>query len=869
MEIISTTFKRIKSGGQAAVPRIGSVTKKGISVVGNLGSKIIKGKQKPKNAQSIMSLLTEGDIKYGDENLLEDEEAIFECLLNTNPKEVCKALTTILSILLYCSNSSHSSRSAPNLDSALTEEEDLRTRIMKKFYPAVVNCIQNENKEVKKLAMLVILQTFKEDNETTIMCINSLLKEVINKDAERRVNGIRLMSSIANNDIYPFIYAQVQKGMNDLNPLVRRVSYAGLYKLKNICDMGNTETFVPDDESENDDDENETETEDLCLRLLRNTLHNTSEEEKEVGIQTLKPEENENVLAIALYLLDKIIDEENGVEQKISTIHPVFYTIIEKLDEIDEIIISQITPILIRYSKRYMATQIKESRFLNEGDMLPKQVRKVTENLLNALHGLSNPAAVLSLCQFFLVVAPAYMMDQVATHLIRIFKELEIGGETDDELTAYTVLHFIEAILKNNLLLRANPKIFKNFSSLRFINSLFVKTDQSQYYCVKKLIILDLICDRIKDNSTVRKIILDEHFYQTKNASYIIAMQALEGMKNCGLERNGINENSKSMFYPSIRYMIKIVKNNKDDRVLGRCVQNLHVMLLKDKKKTAEVVYYLVSLLDRISSPPAKARIVKLIIDFIDYFKTLARETFRKLVKNFTNEKLPVKFQIIQLGVTLMLIKFDDAEEKLEAIFKYVLQLGMLDADYGLNQFTRMIKGVFDKGTLFGGAITTKTAFTRIQNPKEDSKNVEEYKNVDIPHEERKVDLLQDFDKYYFLSLSNILNLPQDQGMSLEIDQCNEEQQVIAEEHLQRTGAVKEKHESVTKGKVGESIGFAVTNSKGKSVQSIGSDDVKIIQGITKKSDKSKQSYAFKDKTQLKKELEDWFDDDDEDEKIS
>ena len=33
---------------------------------------------------------------------------------------------------------------------------------------------------------------------------------------------------------------------------------------------------------------------------------------------------------------------------------------------------------------------------------------------------------------------------------------------------------------------------------------------------------------------------------------------------------------------------------------------------------------------------------VKLIIDFIEYFTTLARETFRTLVKNFINEKLPV-----------------------------------------------------------------------------------------------------------------------------------------------------------------------------------------------------------------------------------
>ena len=152
---------------------------------------------------------------------------------------------------------------------------------------------------------------------------------------------------------------------------------------------------------------------------------------------------------------------------------------------------------------------------------------------------------------------------------------------------------------------------------------------------MKKLVVLDQICDRITDNSVIRRIILEEFAYQSKNKSSLIALQAVEGIKNCGLEKNRIADTSKSMFYPSIKALIKIVKINKDDRVLGRCIQNLHQMLLKDKQKTTEVVYYLVSMLDKIKSPSAKARIIKLIIDFKDYFKTLARETFRKLAKGF------------------------------------------------------------------------------------------------------------------------------------------------------------------------------------------------------------------------------------------
>ena len=58
-------------------------------------------------------------------------------------------------------------------------------------------------------------------------------------------------------------------------------------------------------------------------------------------------------------------------------------------------------------------------------------------------------------------------------------------------------------------------------------------------------------------------------------------------------------------------------------------------MLIKDKTKTKNIVYYLVSMLDKITAVSARSRIIKLIIDYIDQFKTLAREVFRKLVKGF------------------------------------------------------------------------------------------------------------------------------------------------------------------------------------------------------------------------------------------
>jgi hypothetical protein len=67
---------------------------------------------------------------------------------------------------------------------------------------------------------------------------------------------------------------------------------------------------------------------------------------------------------------------------------------------------------------------------------------------------------------------------------------------------------------------------------------------------------------------------------------------------------------------------------------------------------------------------------------------------------SFVKEKEIVKFQILQLGVKLMNIKFDDEMEKLEKVFNYCIQLGMKDISYNINTFARMIKVLFVKESI-------------------------------------------------------------------------------------------------------------------------------------------------------------------------
>lgn len=479
MEFLSKTLKKIKTGGQNAVPKVAKAAKSGVSTISSLGAKLIKKEEVAKKFDDIAPLLNRGEIIYGDKHILKDDGMLEMCLESTKPKEIVSALNTILSILVFSSNFDYKEENAPNINSNLSEDMDLRTRIISKFYPYVVKCISSESKEVKKLAMLIISQTYNENSNSTIHCLNTLMKDVVHSDPEIRINSLRLLSNIANNDIYPYIYTHILKGMNDLTPDVRRAAYTGLFKLRKNTEFGATTSYAPEDDDENDESEADTEdtaTDDLCLRLLSNTLHNVTEEEKEVGGQSIKAEINENILAISMYLLEQIIAEDSSktIEDKYKTLHPVYLTILEKLDDIDEIFISQLVPILIKYTKRYFGAKIESvRRDSSEEVVLSKEQNKIIEYILTALDGLDNPSAVLSLCQFYMIVAPLSRMHEIVHHLIRIYKEAEIEGGVDNEIIGFSTLHFIEVIVKNNAILSENPKFLKQLTSLRFVKNLF------------------------------------------------------------------------------------------------------------------------------------------------------------------------------------------------------------------------------------------------------------------------------------------------------------------------------------------------------------------------------------------------------------
>ena len=57
------------------------------------------------------------------------------------------------------------------------------------------------------------------------------------KEPNRRGDGLRLLSDMSLNEVYPFLFELMRKNVTDSNPFVRRVALVGLLKLKDLTDF--------------------------------------------------------------------------------------------------------------------------------------------------------------------------------------------------------------------------------------------------------------------------------------------------------------------------------------------------------------------------------------------------------------------------------------------------------------------------------------------------------------------------------------------------------------------------------------------------------------------------------------------------------
>lgn len=102
------------------------------------------------------------------------------------------------------------------------------------LFPDVLNCIQTDNLELKKLVYLYIMNYAKSQPDVAIMAVNTFVNDCKNDNALIRALAIRTMGCIRVNEITEYVLDPLRLCLKDKDPYVRKTAAVCVAKLYDI-----------------------------------------------------------------------------------------------------------------------------------------------------------------------------------------------------------------------------------------------------------------------------------------------------------------------------------------------------------------------------------------------------------------------------------------------------------------------------------------------------------------------------------------------------------------------------------------------------------------------------------------------------------
>ncbi|KFQ88103.1 AP-2 complex subunit beta, partial [Phoenicopterus ruber ruber] len=102
------------------------------------------------------------------------------------------------------------------------------------FFPDVVNCMQTDNLELKKLVYLYLMNYAKSQPDMAIMAVNSFVKDCEDPNPLIRALAVRTMGCIRVDKITEYLCEPLRKCLKDEDPYVRKTAAVCVAKLHDI-----------------------------------------------------------------------------------------------------------------------------------------------------------------------------------------------------------------------------------------------------------------------------------------------------------------------------------------------------------------------------------------------------------------------------------------------------------------------------------------------------------------------------------------------------------------------------------------------------------------------------------------------------------
>ncbi|KAI5930312.1 AP-2 complex subunit beta [Manis javanica] len=102
------------------------------------------------------------------------------------------------------------------------------------LFPDVVNCMQTDNLELKKLVYLYLMNYAKSQPDMAIMAVNSFVKDCEDPSPLIRALAVRTMGCIRVDKITEYLCEPLRKCLKDEDPYVRKTAAVCMAKLHDI-----------------------------------------------------------------------------------------------------------------------------------------------------------------------------------------------------------------------------------------------------------------------------------------------------------------------------------------------------------------------------------------------------------------------------------------------------------------------------------------------------------------------------------------------------------------------------------------------------------------------------------------------------------
>ena len=505
------------------------------------------------------------------------------------------------------------------------------------FFPEVVKNVACPSLEVKKLVYLYVIHYAEEKHDEALLSIAHFQKDMTDVSPHVRALSLRVLSSIRVPIIVQIVLLAIKKCMGDPSPWVRKAAALAVPKIYNL---------------------------------------NSDEKPQLVEIiDKLLGDSSPAVYGAVAHAYNCVCPERHDI------IHKHYRRLVGGLSDVDEWGQVVLLDLLLRYARTqflspfrdgykkkvnfYAEDDTESDSELIEYDMDPDH-RLLLTNTLPLLSSL-NHAVVIAVASLYLHLAPpAEFSSKIGLALLRILRT-----SRERQYVALLVIHSLAS---------ERPAAFRPF-----IKQFFVTPADPAFTQHMKIDILALLAD-----CTNVPTILQEFKVYLHNAPEELLLSTVRALGRVAYHNTDVSDTCLST-------LIELT-SHPNELVVGEAIVVTRHLLQKITTGQGKVVIRLSRLLETLQLPSARAAVVWLLGEYlkIPQVALAAPDTYRLLLKGFATEDVAVKLQIVIFGSKLMLQEYEEegVSEKLESLFRYMMELVNYDESYSLRDRARIISKI-------------------------------------------------------------------------------------------------------------------------------------------------------------------------------